>query len=194
MSLTDKELLLIEDKDFLISKKSIVSKIEIILNFTNNRIAEIIDRDKLSVFSNPEFMNGKVSKGESYRDLPFLTLDFPRSFEKDSVFAYRTMFWWGNFFSITLHIQGLQLDFYRTKILSNFDMLLHQDIYICVGETPWEYHFGKNNYIKLTINEKDIIKDSPFIKISKKIPLEQIESIPQISSSFFQSLMTVLTK
>ena len=40
-----------------------------------------------------ELKNGRVFKGEYYRDLPFVTLDFPRIFEKENVFAYRTMFW-----------------------------------------------------------------------------------------------------
>ncbi len=194
MSLTDKELALIEDKDFLLSKITIISEIENLLDNTKNRLIEVIEKGNYSSLSKSEFKKGRIFKGEYYRELPFVTLDFPNIFKKENVFAYRTMFWWGNFFSATLHLQGEYLEFHRAKLLSNFDMLLHQEIYICVGETPWEYHYGKDNYVKLSEQHKEIIENSPFIKLSKKIPLEQIESVPQISSSFFQFLITLLNE
>jgi len=194
MSLSDKELSMIEDKDFLITKINIISEIENLLYNTKARLTDVTERKNYSFLSKPEFKKGRVFKGEYYRELPFVTLDFPSIFEKQNVFAYRTMFWWGNFFSATLHLQGKYLEQHRTKLLSNFDMLLHQDIYICVGETPWEYHYGKDNYVKSSEKHKEIIENSPFIKLSKRIPLEQIESIPQISSSFFLYLATLLSE
>ncbi len=33
-------------------------------------------------------------------------LDYPRAFGRDSIFACRTFFWWGRFFSLTLHLAG----------------------------------------------------------------------------------------
>ncbi|MCF6268901.1 MAG: hypothetical protein L3J41_04255 [Melioribacteraceae bacterium] len=194
MSLTDKELSMIEDKDFLITKIKIISEIENLMRNTKDRLLEVMEREKSSFLSKPEFNKGKVYKGEYYRELPFVTLDFPSIFTKENVFAYRTMFWWGNFFSATLHLQGEYLDIHRAKFLSSFDMLLHQDIYICVGETPWEYHYGKENYVKLSSHHKEMFENSSFIKLSKRIPLEQIDSVPQISSSFFLYLASFLNK
>jgi len=194
MSLSDKELSMIEDTDFLITKVNIISEIVILMETTKARLVEAIERENLDIVSKTELQNGRVFKGEYYRELPFVTLDLPRIFEKENVFAYRTMFWWGNFFSATLHLQGEYLELHRAKLLSNFDMLLHQDIYICVGKTPWEYHYGKDNYVKLSSQHKEIIQNSSFIKLSKRIPLEQIESVPQISSSFFLYLASVLSE
>lgn len=194
MSLSDKELAMIEDKDFLISKIRVISEIENLLGNTKDRLIEVIERKNLKLLHELEFKKDRIFKGEYYRELPFVTLDFPSIFEKETVFAYRTMFWWGNFFSITLHLQGKYLELYRAKLLSNFDMLLHQDIYFCIGETPWEYHYGKDNYVKLSSQHKEIIANSSFIKLSKRIPLEQIESVPQISSSFFLHLATILNE
>ena len=48
----------------------------------------------------------KIAKGENYLQLPYVLLDYPRCFDKENIFAIRTMFWWGNFFSITLHLSG----------------------------------------------------------------------------------------
>ena len=194
MSLSDKELSMIEDKDFLITKVNIISEIEILMNNTKERIINAINKEKLNLVSEEHLTKGKVSKGEYYRELPFVILDFPSVFEKENVFAYRTMFWWGHFFSTTLHLQGKYLELFRAKLVINFDLLLHQDIFICVGETPWEYHYGKDNYVKLSSQHIEIIKNSSFIKLSKRIPLEQIESVPQVSSSFFLNLTSVLNE
>lgn len=194
MSLSDKELSMIEDKDFLITKVNIISEIEILMNNTKERIINAINKEKLNLISEEHLTKGKVSKGEYYRELPFVILDFPSSFAKENVFAYRTMFWWGHFFSTTLHLQGKYLELFRAKLVTNFGMLMHQDIFICVGETPWEYHYGKDNYVKLSSQHIEIIKNSSFIKLSKRIPLEQIESVPQVSSSFFLNLTSLLNE
>ncbi|MCK5457888.1 MAG: hypothetical protein KAI45_12235, partial [Melioribacteraceae bacterium] len=143
MSLSDKELSMIKNTDFLITKINIISEIENLLGATKNRLIELVENENIKFLPEQDLMKGRVFKGEYYRELPFVTLDFPSTFEKENVFAYRTMFWWGNFFSGTLHLQGEYLELHRAKLLSNFDMLLHQDIYICDGETPWEYHYGK---------------------------------------------------
>ena len=194
MNISNKELSMIENTDFLITKVKIISEIVILLETTNERLRDTLEESSINLISETELNNGRVFKGEYYRDLPFVTLDFPRIFEKENVFAYRTMFWWGNFFSFTLHLQGEYLEQFRAKLLSNFEMLLDQDIYICVGKTPWEYHFGKENYVKLDSMHKKIVKNNSFIKLSKKIPLEKIESVSQISSNFLLHLMAVLDK
>ena len=194
MNLSDKEFAMIKNTDFLITKIKIVSEIENLLRGTKNILLEMVERENFNFLSEQDLMKGRVFKGEYYRELPFVTLDFPSTFEKENVFAYRTMFWWGNFFSTTLHLQGEYLEFFRTNLLSNFDLLLKEDVYLCVGNTPWEYHYEKDNYVKLSSEHIELINNSPFIKLSKRIPLEQIESVPQLSSDFFLFLATVLSK
>ena len=63
----------------------------------------------------------KISKGENYKGLPWLVLDYPRYFNKEDIFAIRTLFWWGNFFSITLHISGKYKMRYEKKIIDSFE-------------------------------------------------------------------------
>ena len=48
----------------------------------------------------------KISKGENYRGLPYVMLDYPRLFGREEVLAIRTFFWWGHGFSVTLHLKG----------------------------------------------------------------------------------------
>ncbi len=103
------------------------------------------------------------------------------------------MFWWGNYFSSTLHLQGKYLDFFRNQLICNFEMLLNKNIFICVNDTPWEYHFDKDNYVEITEEHIEIIKTKLFIKLSKKIPLESYSSVPEFALSYFSTLLKVLT-
>jgi len=67
-----------------------------------------------------------------------MVLDFPALFTTKTVFAYRTMFWWGNFFSASLHLERIALNYFRNSIIRNFGKLLKKDVYIGIGDTPWQ--------------------------------------------------------
>jgi len=194
MSLSEKEFSMMEERDFLLTKIKIISEVENILRNTKERLIEVIEAKNINFLPEQFLKDGRIFKGEYYRKLPYVTLDLPRIFEKENVFAFRTMFWWGNFFSSTLHLQGEYLEAHRARLLSNFDSLLNQDIYFCVGETPWEYHYGKDNYVKLSSDHREFLKNSNFIKLSKRFPLREMETIPQIASNFFLYLATILNK
>ena len=194
MSLSDKELMMIEDTDFLFKDSPAFCQLKGVFDIKFNGSGLIITKRNDKIFQENDFGKGKISKGENYRSLPFVILDFPAIFDSKNVFAFRTMFWWGNFFSATLHLQGRYFEHLKPKLLANFDLLLNQNIYICVAETPWEYHYGKDNYVQLLVKHKEFIENSPFVKLSKRIQLEQIESVPQFASSFFLNLLKVLSE
>jgi len=194
MEFSEKELSLMGDRDFLLTKIEIIGKIEGILKKTKDEIIAVTEKGYYDLLPRKILEDGKIFKGEYYRKLPYVILDFPSSFGKESIFAFRTMFWWGNFFSSTLHLQGEYLEKFRSRLLSSFDLLLDSDIYICVGKTPWEYHYGNDNYAKLSPDHIDMIDSAPFLKLSKRVPLKKIDMVPQISSNFFNFLAEILSK
>ena len=91
----------------------------------------------------------KISKGENYKGLPYLVLDYPRYFGKDDHFAIRSMFWWGNFFSITLHLSGIYKKMYENKIEASFTLLKEESFFIGISDDQWEHHFETSNYLPL---------------------------------------------
>ncbi|MCH8904800.1 MAG: hypothetical protein IIA45_12910, partial [Bacteroidetes bacterium] len=110
--------------------------------------------------------------------LPFIILDYPRQFSKHSIFAYRTMFWWGNFISFTLHLQGRAFNSYKKKILSRYNILRKGKFFICVNKAQWDHRYESTNYRlvgKLSAAEfASEINGKSFLKISKKIELPEI--------------------
>src|SRR5919199_522250 len=83
----------------------------------------------------------KVSKGENYLGLPYLVLDYPRQFDVINVFAIRTLFWWGHFFSSTLQLAGVYKTTYAEKVESAYERLAAKNYYIGISEDPWVHHF-----------------------------------------------------
>ena len=105
MKLTNNELSLIQDSDFLLTKVKIISKIFRLLESTENHLRKIINETTFKFPLGTKIKYGKISKGETYLNLPYLILDYPTLFTNTDIFAFRTMFWWGKFFSATIHLQ-----------------------------------------------------------------------------------------
>lgn len=187
---TEYEFEIFRDRKFLLAKASVMAKIKDLLTETrkeidamqNNRIMET------QAFSK----SGKISRGENYLGLPYLVLDYPAIFTKEDIFAFRTMFWWGNYFSVTLQLSGLSLDRLRSGILTGFQKLLGQEMYVCVSASPWQYHFGPDNYQILSDEHRQLVSDATFLKFSKKLDLEEWENLPGFAADFYNMFSRVL--
>lgn len=126
----------------------------------------------------------KITRGENYQLLPYVILDYPRCFEKEQVFAVRTMFWWGKAVSITLHVSGNYTAAVR-RILQDDDLLQElQNYYLCVNDTEWEHHFEPDNYRRIGMLHKEqvqhIATNSPFIKLAVPFSLQQWNALPEL--------------
>ena len=192
MLLTEKELLILQDTDFLLTKATVLEKINELFGQIREELKGCVENSNFSFPERIDLLNGKISKGENYKNLPYMVLDYPALFTKETVFAYRTMFWWGNFFSATLHLEGMALNYYRNSITRNVEKLLNKNIYIGVGETPWQYHYKDDNYILLSETHRDFITNCKFLKLSKKIELQKWNDVPEFSTNFFELVLSVL--
>lgn len=192
MVLTKEELRMIKDQECLRIKNSITAKVNELLSETWDSLKKIHKDEKLHFPDQNSITSGKISKGENYLGLPYQLLDYPAIFTSKNVFAFRTMFWWGNFFSVTLHLQGTSLKFYRDKIIENINLLDNQNIFIGIGETPWDYHYEPNNYEPLSKDHSIFMEKCKFIKLSKKIELEKWQELPSFSTDYFRQILSIL--
>lgn len=187
---SQKDLLFIADSDFLKTKRIITKKIERLLIETQALLKPIVVKSAPAISESLLVQGGKISRGENYRDLPYQVLDYPRLFTKESVFSYRSMFWWGNFFSCTLHLQGEPLNKFRTTLARTIPENGSSDIFFCINNTPWEYHYETSNYLKLedipVKQMKAYIDERPFIKLSRKLPLHQYKQLPSFALATFE--------
>lgn len=192
--LSSEEAALITRADLILTKNNILQKVKQLLSSLLAEQQILLDR----VANFEEFSNSspKISKGENYKGLPWMVLDYPRCFNKESFFAVRTLFWWGNFFSATLHLSGKYKLDYEKKIRRSFEYLKQKDFSVCINEDQWEHHFEANNYQPLSelpeMKFEEIISKKSFIKLAKKIPLEHWNDAEIKLPEIFSQLIYIL--
>lgn len=181
--------------DWILTKNRIIQKTQHLLAFLQEEQYRLLQRGTLL----PESLinsSAKISKGENYKGLPYLVLDYPRYFSKEDIFAMRTFFWWGNFFSATLHLSGGYKKKYEKNIVRSFDLLKANYFFVCINEEQWEHHFDADNYQPLeqcTVSAfEKLIDKKPFIKLAKKISLQQWDDAEKKLLEIFSQLIDAL--
>src|SRR5688572_11448321 len=126
LTLSPVELRLATDAEILLTKNAIIDKAKQLFNLLQDKqeryLTAQFNLGKTIVDTSP-----KISRGENYRGLPYVVLDYPRIFEKDNIAAIRTMFWWGHFFSMTLHLSGRYKKQYERQILRSYTRLKEKE-------------------------------------------------------------------
>lgn len=178
---SDEEMSILLDSNFLLTKRVALEKITHLLAELAQQLQQLPLHTSFPFPTGTDTTLGKISKGENYKGLPYRILDFPKLFEKNTIFAYRSMFWWGNEFSFTLHLGGAASLQYQARILQSLKELKKQQVYFCINDTPWEYDFGKNNYCALSdLNSNDVethISKNGFVKLSRILVLEEWQQL-----------------
>ncbi len=178
------------DADFILRKNRIMEKVYQLFGAMQQAMAAEPAIGRLSL---PGGLPPKISRGEQYQGLPYAVLDYPRLFGRDDIFACRSFFWWGRFFSITLHLSGAPLHRYRAVL----GRLQHRlgDWHVCVHESPWEHHFEADNYRavrSLAAGEWEGLMQGPFVKLARKYELQDWENIISRAVPAYAALLNML--
>lgn len=194
ITLSDAELGIVQETEWILTKQNIITAVYTLFH---ERIADI----KNSVLINPslnlpEILSAipKINKGENYRLFPYVIMDFPAVFSKENIFALRTMFWWGHFFSVTLHLSGKYQLLYADNIKQNLKQN-GKDFFVCINENAWQHNFETENFIAvkdITAEKLDAIINKPFFKIALKYSLQQWNSMPQILEDAYQQILKLV--
>jgi hypothetical protein len=196
LMLSAEELQLVGNARWILTKRTIIDKV----NFLFGGLSAVI---KDQVLAKKEYLpaaviasTAKIAKGESYLHLPYVILDYPRCFDKENIFAVRTMFWWGNFFSCTLHLSGEYKTLFEQALQNNISMLQQNNFYICINEDEWQHHFGTDNYVPantLTAQKAaSIILQQRFIKVSAKFSFQQWNEMERLLENCFSTVLQLL--
>ncbi len=188
-SLSEYEMNVATDKDFLFTKTRIIEKVYDVFGKLANEFAVHLNHS----FQDIEAGTPKISKGENYKGLPYVILDYPRIFHKEDILAVRCFFWWGNFFSITLQLSGKYKDEYETALQQAINADYFQGWYISVADNEWEHHFETDNYALINSNLAYTLADRSFIKLAKKIPLVEWDNAENFFIENFQILLKAIS-
>ncbi|HTB53266.1 MAG TPA: hypothetical protein VK718_10890 [Ferruginibacter sp.] len=196
ITLSNKEQELVANTDWILTKYSIIQKVYSLFGELLVPMQQLIAYEKAVLPPEVNSNYPKISKGENYKGLPYVMLDYPRCFEKENILAVRTFFWWGNFFSINLQLSGKHKVAAMPALLHNFSMLRESGYAICVSADPWQHHFDDDNYVSFknytAANFRELLDSKDFIKIAKSIPVQQWSEVPLFLEQSFKEMIVLL--
>lgn len=195
--LSAKEMELVCNADWILTKNGIMQKAKQLLEALQEKQRDILLPAVSLLPASVTIPSPKISKGENYLGLPYLVLDYPRYFDRKDVFAIRTMFWWGHFFSTTLHVSGDHKRWVEQRVIAAYGPLSAIDSWICINDMEWEHHFETDNYApvrQLGVSEwENTITGKPFLKLAQKIPLQQWDEAGELLSMQFHHMISLVT-
>ena len=191
IQLSAREMELVTNTEWIFTKQLILKKVYHLLGGLHHNFKTIVHKEKSFLPLAWQKPGGKISKGENYKGLPYAILDYPAIFSKEKIFAVRTMFWWGNFFSIALHLSGESF-----KKIQNFNegiqFLEQKDFSISINENEWEHDFEPTNFVKInSLNEREILNlaNKSFLKIAKKTEIPEWDSAAMFLEKGFEEII-----
>ncbi|MCL6524196.1 MAG: hypothetical protein K6T34_05990 [Thermoflavifilum sp.] len=190
LGLSADELLLVSNSEWILMKNHILEKAIDLMAQLQAILQENLQHARI-----PDVWRhtgAKISRGEKYQGLPYVILDFPRYFSQSDTFACRSLFWWGHYFTCTLHVSGKFLHQYRFQLEQHFYTLQQSDWWISCSDAEWTHQLhDRSHYQPLTAlsleTYKQLLLKRHFVKLAKSYPLEKWEQfIPFAKDQYLQ--------
>jgi hypothetical protein len=198
MSFQNEEIELLSNPKFYELKNGATEKLKSAMEKIREALLMTIEPQRLIAPSSTDFLKGQIAKGENYEGYPYVMLDFPKQFSKDSIFTFRTMFWYGHDFIFSVILAGELLARYRANLKSNFDALANEN-FSFGKEDVWDWR--KSAQIKFESQNKAAIlslSDSqPFLKLMQRFPpsiLSDEENLRRLAVKFYQTVKPIIGK
>jgi hypothetical protein len=192
--LSPKELELVNDSSWILTKNAVIGKVYTLFGDLSEVYRAELDKHPVITMHEKELRSPKISKGEQYEGLPWVMLDHPRHFTAADTFAIRSFFWWGKFCSITLQLSGNFSEKYGDTVQQYFDADpgLRKGWYIGMGEDAWQHHFEEDNCQPLEKWTGHSFRQLPFIKLAKKISLQDWNLLPVFFEENYREILQML--
>jgi len=190
VSLSAFEKELVTDANWILTKNGIIQKVFILFG----DLSESYKADSLLKQLPDEVLKAapKISRGENYEGLPYVMLDYPRCFFRDDVFAIRTFFWWGNYFSITLHLKGKYKQQYEACVTNAIKKNKLNNAWINMTEDEWMHHFNSNNMKIAEPDDAKKIASKNLLKLTCKLDLKDWDVANDFLLKSFDEYLQVL--
>ena len=191
IQLSREELELVQNAEWLLTKNRIIGKVYEMFALLIDDI-NMLSQNNALLFPEVFTISPKISKGENYLGLPYVMLDYPRCFGKTDTLAIRTMFWWGNFFSVTLHLKGQYKNTLLPALKNNLPVLSEHHFFLSIDQDEWRHDFLPDNYVPILGNETTAFvgnqREGEFCKVAAKIGLHDWSNVPGQLAGLYEVL------
>ena len=195
IALSDKELELVCDTSWILTKHAVIQKVYVLFGEVLEEMQKLTADNRLVLPAELFAHSPKIAKGENYRLLPYVMLDYPRHFAKDDTLAIRTFFWWGHFFSVGLQLSGRCKERAQSTVLQYYERLQTGRFSICINDDPWEHDFSEQNFVEISLVTREAFSgmlQRKFVKIAKMLPVQEWNRAPGFIADVFTELVELL--
>ena len=192
----DKESDLLYNTELFPLKRQVNQKIYVLFEQIKMRLKDTEEHKQFIFPPGTDSATGKISQGENYLSFPWVILDFPKLFNKEDIFAFRTLFWYGHYFSFSLVLGGKSADFYLSSIIKNRNFISGRSLYFSTHEDPWQHAITEENSLLLdeigdNYLEKQV-QEYGYLKITGRIHSTDSEEIyRKVEELYFSFLKTL---
>lgn len=197
VQLSTDEMALVSDPAWILTKNSIMERaVQMMAELSQHYESELAGLRQIMTSAGSQLPANwdrpKISRGENYQGLPYVILDQPRLFGKEDILAIRTMFWWGHYFMVTLHLKGVMLGRFAGGLERHAGELAVAGFHIATSGDEWRHELEGDNYRLLHADSIDAEGTYPFIKLSAKCSLDRWNESPEVLFGLFRTLVRAL--
>jgi len=197
VQLSKEETALVSDPAWILTKNSIIERtVQLMAELSEQYEPELAGLRRMLTSSEHQLPANwdrpKISRGENYQGLPYVVLDQPRLFGKEDILAIRTMFWWGHYFMVTLHLKGAMQERFAGGLELYAKELAAAGFHIATSGDEWRHELEGDNYRLLQADSTGMEGSYPFIKLSAKCSLDRWNESPEILFGLFRTLVRAL--
>lgn len=179
IKLTNHQLMLASNTDYPLTKNQVIQNICLLFDALAKELQSAAYPATFSMLNHATY---KITKGENYKGLPYVVLDYPKISGPQFPILFRTVFWWGNYFSFNVLVQDKELQ----KHINLHDAT---DVYLLTGTNVWENDLRSNAYIKINSNQATAaLPDADCLRIACMIPIDAYETLIE-KSQFYSRLI-----
>ncbi len=190
------EQALMKDAGMLLLKRQCIEKIILKFSFIEASLTRALNDFGDSILPEGAFLKaGKISRGENYKGLPYVVLDYPRLLTRTNVLNIRLLFWWGHYFTMSLHLAGDVWESNKNRIIGALVREEFGGFYVQYEGSAWENDLSLpffNESSMLEKNNFDALLKSSFIKIVNRLAIDEVEQLENFSLTTFEKFIPLL--
>ena len=142
----------------------------------------------------------QLVKGEHLEDHPYQYLDYPKHFQGQTKFTFRTLIWWGHHVVFAWILEGGELAVYKRHLLARYQDLAGEQLEIGLAPSLWEWKRGEGYTLPLLPDRRShvaaVIERRPTLKIGRAVPLGDREiregRLPQLARRAFRGMRPIV--
>lgn len=190
VTLSPQEWALVQDPAIILTKNLVIEKVYALLGQVALAYREITTELPAAYQGDWLQWTPKISRGEKYRELPWVMLDYPRQYSVQDTHAIRSFFGWGSEFSIHLILQGESRDRWFNNA-RHWIETAQPEWMIDMSDDPWQHHRDEQRCVPLYKLSEEEVMLRPFIKYSCWQPLTAWDTLPAQWTAIFKEWITI---